>query len=122
MPRTAHWVFKIGSLRSSLAFYEKVLGLEIQRHEEFSSGCEATCNGPYARPWSKTMIAHGPEEHHFALELTYNYGIKKYESGDDLVAIGVAAKDAVSRAKEAGFEVHHDAKKGCDYVLTPVDG
>lgn len=35
-------------------FYTKVLGMKICRHEEFSEGCEATCNGPYGGAWSKT--------------------------------------------------------------------
>ena len=42
-----HWVFKIGSLEKSLEFYEKLFGMHVHRHEEFASGCEATCNGPY---------------------------------------------------------------------------
>ena len=28
----------------------QVLGLRVLRHEEFESGCEATCNGPYGNP------------------------------------------------------------------------
>jgi hypothetical protein len=30
--------------------------LQVHRHEEFASGCEATCNGPYGGAWSKTMV------------------------------------------------------------------
>jgi len=63
--------------------------MKILRHEEFNQGCEAQCNGAYNRPWSKTMIGFGPEKNHFALELTYNYGIKGYERGNDLKYIGL---------------------------------
>ena len=103
----------------------------MHRHEEFASGCEATCNGPFGGAWSKTMVrwAQGPgresllaisnsctvapppvsdcapaqqvgvghESTHFALELTYNYGISSYERGNDLRHIAVrraALKDA----------------------------
>jgi hypothetical protein len=81
-------------------------GKQVHRHEEFASGCEATCNGPYGGAWSKTMvrvachsrlvspgsdfrprvlqIGYGTEETNFALELTYNYGISSYEKGNDL--------------------------------------
>ena len=52
----AHWVLKIGSLKKSMDFFEQVLGLRVLRHEEFESGCEATCNGPYGGAWSKTMV------------------------------------------------------------------
>ena len=44
---------KIGSLKNSLRFLELVFGMRVLRHEEFDSGCEATCNGPYGGAWSK---------------------------------------------------------------------
>jgi len=74
--RALHWVFKIGNLRKSVDFYQNILGMKVIRHEEFNKGCEASCNGPYSRPWSKTMIGYGPEINHVVLELTYNYGIR----------------------------------------------
>jgi len=37
---------QIGNLRDSLQFFASVLGMRALRHEEFASGCEATCNGP----------------------------------------------------------------------------
>lgn len=33
------------------------------------------------------MIGFGPEDDHFVLELTYNYGIKEYEIGNDFQVI-----------------------------------
>ncbi len=87
----AHWVLKIGSLKTSMEFFENILGLRVLRHEEFATGCEATCNGPYGGKllftylltrsliyffihvpiligaWSKTMIGYGPEKENFAL-------------------------------------------------------
>ncbi len=68
--RPLHWVFKIGSLDKSMEFYEKVFGMHVHRHEEFASGCEATCNGPYGGAWSKTMVGYKKEDTNFALELT----------------------------------------------------
>jgi hypothetical protein len=79
-----HWVFKIGNLEHELSHIYKALGMHILRHEEFSSGCEAQCNGPYARPWSKTMIGFGDEKDHFVMELTFNYGIKSYSLGNGM--------------------------------------
>jgi hypothetical protein len=38
-------------------------------------------NGAFARPWSKTMVGYGPEDEEFVFELTFNYGIVKYEQG-----------------------------------------
>lgn len=31
------------------------------------------------------MIGYGPEDNHFVIELTYNYGVKSYKMGNDLV-------------------------------------
>eukprot|EP00611_Tribonema_gayanum_P015887 TRINITY_DN277_c4_g4_i2.p1 TRINITY_DN277_c4_g4~~TRINITY_DN277_c4_g4_i2.p1 ORF type:complete len:453 (-),score=134.16 TRINITY_DN277_c4_g4_i2:53-1354(-) len=103
--RFAHWVLKVGNLKESLRFLEGVLGLRVLRHEEFTEGCEATCNGPYAGAWSKTMVGYGPERDNFALELTYNYGIDSYASGDDLHYIAVAYPMALERAKLFGYAV-----------------
>jgi len=35
--------------------------LKVLRHEEFTEGCEAMCNGKYDGRWSKTMLGFGPE-------------------------------------------------------------
>jgi len=106
--RFAHWVLKIGNLKDSLRFFEGVLGLRVLRHEEFSEGCEATCNGPYAGAWSKTMVGYGPERENFALELTYNYGIESYESGNDLQYIALSCPFALERAKYFGYSIETD--------------
>jgi hypothetical protein len=29
------------------------------------------------------MVGFGPEDNHFVVELTYNYGVKKYKRGND---------------------------------------
>lgn len=29
------------------------------------------------------MVGYGPEDSHFVVELTYNYGIKQYKKGND---------------------------------------
>jgi catechol 2,3-dioxygenase-like lactoylglutathione lyase family enzyme len=70
--RPLHWVFKIGDLKKTLDFYEGSFGMHVHRHEEFASGCEATCNGPYGGSWSKTMVGYGQEDENYALELTAN--------------------------------------------------
>ena len=121
-PRSCHWVLKIGNLKKSLHFFEVVLGLRVLRHEEFSEGCEATCNGPYGGAWSKTMIGYGPEISNFALELTYNYGIDGYEFGNDLQCIALHHSCALDRAKAFGYPVQDDVITGPDnykYLILP---
>lgn len=45
------------------------------------------------------MIGYGPEDSHFVIELTYNYGIKSYQKGNDFISITVKNKEALERAK-----------------------
>ncbi|KYQ56334.1 Glyoxalase domain-containing protein 4 [Trachymyrmex zeteki] len=83
----------------------------VLRHEEFSDGCEAACNGPYANRWSKTMIGYGPEDTHFVIELTYNYGIKEYETGNDFKAITIRSKDVIEKARANNWPIHEEDGK-----------
>jgi len=87
--RALHFVFKIADRKKTIEFLREVLGMKVLRHEEFEQGCEAACNGPYDLKWSKTMIGYGPEDSHFVLELTYNYGVKNYKSGETLKSIEI---------------------------------
>lgn len=109
--RALHFVFKIPDRGLTMKFYREVLGMKVLRHEEFSDGCEAACNGPYANRWSKTMIGYGPEDTHFVIELTYNYGIKGYETGNDFRAITIRSKDIIERARANNWPVHEENGK-----------
>lgn len=46
--RPLHYVFKVNKRRESIEFLKK-LGMQVLRHEEFSEGCKATCNGAFDR-------------------------------------------------------------------------
>lgn len=101
-----HWVFKVGNLKRALDFHRRVLGLRVLRHEEFQSGCEAQCNGAYARPWSKTMVGQGAEDAHFVFELTFNYGVREYARGNDLQCVLLSASNpgaVLRRARDLGY-------------------
>jgi len=88
-----------------MRFYREVLGMKVLRHEEFEKGCEAACNGPYDGRWSKTMVGYGPEDSHFVVELTYNYNIGQYKLGNDFQGITIQSREALARAKAAGWPV-----------------
>ena len=120
---TKHWVLKIGNLSKSIEFYTKIFGMKVFRHEEFDDGCDAKCNGDFQRPWSKTMIGYGTEKTNFALELTYNYGIKGYKRGNDLRFIGLnITKNGIKIANELGYKVNEcdDSKLFYD-IIGPDD-
>lgn len=117
--RALHYVFKIPERKLTAKFYREILGMKVLRHEEFSEGCEAACNGPYANRWSKTMIGYGPEDTHFVIELTYNYGIKEYKMGNDFGGITIRSKEALERARADGWPVNEENGK---YVLQAPGG
>ncbi|XP_001848005.2 glyoxalase domain-containing protein 4 [Culex quinquefasciatus] len=117
--RALHYVFKIGNRAANINFFRDILGMKVLRHEEFTQGCDAACNGPYDNRWSKTMIGYGPESSHFVIELTYNYGVKSYELGNDFGGVTIASAEIVDRATKHGYPVVAGARHT---VLTSPDG
>ncbi|XP_017872046.1 PREDICTED: glyoxalase domain-containing protein 4 [Drosophila arizonae] len=117
--RALHYVFKIGDRSKNSFFFRTILGMQVLRHEEFKEGCDAECNGPYDNRWSKTMVGYGPEKSHFVIELTYNYGVKSYDLGNDFGGITINSKDILKRAAEHSYPI---AKQGDKSVLTSPDG
>ncbi|XP_055913027.1 glyoxalase domain-containing protein 4 [Eupeodes corollae] len=117
--RALHYVFKVGDRAKNAFFYRSILGMKVLRHEEFTQGCDAQCNGPYDNRWSKTMVGYGPEASHFVIELTYNYGVKNYELGNDFGGITIKSKEALERAKSNNYPT---TKENNLDVLTSPDG
>ncbi|XP_047098946.1 LOW QUALITY PROTEIN: glyoxalase domain-containing protein 4 [Schistocerca piceifrons] len=106
--RALHFVFKVADRTLTAKFYREVLGMKVLRHEEFTEGCAAACNGPYDNRWSKTMVGYGPEDTHFVVELTYNYNVHSYEKGNDFIGITVRSKEAIERAKAVGWPLEQE--------------
>jgi len=118
--RALHFVFKIANRRATADFYRQVLGMKILRHEEFEEGCKAACNGPYDGKWSKSMVGYGPEDNHFVVELTYNYGIKEYKLGNDFQGLSIFSTEIIPNAKKLNYpfsELGND-----EYCLEAPDG
>ncbi|XP_041976886.1 glyoxalase domain-containing protein 4 [Aricia agestis] len=115
--RALHFVFKVADRTLTAKFYREILGMKVLRHEEFSEGCEAACNGPYANRWSKTMIGYGPEDTHFVVELTYNYGITHYEMGNDFQGLTIQSSESLKRAAAANWPIKE--QNGLKYIEAP---
>ena len=101
--RPLHFVFKIANRTKAIEFYKDILNMKVLRHEEFEQGCDAACNGPYDGKWSKTMIGYGAEDANFVLELTYNYGVREYERGNDFNHIRILSSKAFKSLSESGY-------------------
>jgi lactoylglutathione lyase len=90
-------MLRVGDLQRSIAFYTQVLGMRLLRTTE--------------RPEQKydlAFVGYGNNPEHAELELTYNYGVERYELGSAYghIAIGVpdvAATCAAVREKASAL-------------------
>jgi lactoylglutathione lyase len=78
--RILHTMLRVGNLERSIKFYTEVLGMRLLR----------TTDRP-AQKYALAFVGYEDEEQSAVLELTYNYGVDKYELGTAYghVAIGV---------------------------------
>ncbi len=90
--RLLHTMLRVGDLARSVDFYTNVLGMRVLR----------TTDRPDQK-YSLAFVGYGDEREHAVLELTYNYGVERYDLG---TAYGHVA-----------IEVH-DAKAACEAVRT----
>ena len=92
-----HTMLRVGDLQRSIRFYTEVLGMSLLRTTE--------------RPDQKydlAFVGYGRNPEHAEIELTYNYGVEKYDVGTAFghLAIGVpdvAATCAAVRDKTAAL-------------------
>ncbi|XP_046549316.1 glyoxalase domain-containing protein 4-like [Haliotis rubra] len=115
--RALHFVFKVGNRTETAKFYKDVLGMKFLRHEEFEEGCKASCNGPYDGKWSKSMVGYGPEDNHFVVELTYNYGVGSYKVGNDFRGLTVSSAAILDRARKNNYPI--STEDGQIFLLAP---
>src|SRR6201997_47661 len=90
--RILHTMLRVGDLQRSIRFYTDVLGMRVLR----------TTDRPEQK-YTLAFVGYGDESSGAVLELTYNYGVDKYDLGGAYghVAIEVpnaaAACDAVRK-------------------------
>jgi lactoylglutathione lyase len=117
--RILHTMLRVGDLQRSIRFYTDVLGMKLLR----------TTDRPEQK-YTLAFVGFADESQQAALELTYNYGVEKYELGTGFghVAIEVpsaaAACDAVrSLAVKYGGKVTREAGpvKGGTTVIAFVE-
>jgi|SRR5688572_3780189 lactoylglutathione lyase len=95
--RILHTMLRVGELQRSIDFYTKVLGMKHLR----------TTDRPEQK-YSLAFVGYDSEERSAVLELTYNYGVERYDMGAAYghVAIGVPdVKEACDRVRAAGGKV-----------------
>lgn len=63
------------------------------------------------------MVGYGPEDTHFVVELTYNYGVDDYKLGNDFLGITLKSSKALENAKSLGWPI--EVEDGLSYVVAP---
>jgi lactoylglutathione lyase len=95
--RILHTMLRVGDLQRSIDFYTKVLGMQLIRTSE---------NPEYK--YTLAFLGYGTNPDHAEIELTYNWGVDKYEMGTAYghIALGVPdAYAACERIRAAGGNV-----------------
>jgi len=88
--RILHTMIRVGDLQRSIDFYTKVLGMKLLR----------TSDNPEYK-YTLAFVGYGSNPDHAELELTYNYGVDKYEMGSAYGHIAISADDIVQACEAA---------------------
>jgi lactoylglutathione lyase len=80
--RILHTMLRVGDLQRSIDFYTKVLGMKLLRTSE---------NPEYK--YTLAFVGYGNNPDHAELELTYNWGVDKYDMGSAYGHIAISAED-----------------------------
>ncbi|KAK3137233.1 hypothetical protein QOZ80_5BG0449550 [Eleusine coracana subsp. coracana] len=80
--RLLHVVYRVGDLDKTIKFYTECLGMKLLRKRDI----------PEER-YTNAFLGYGPEDSHFVVELTYNYGVESYDIGTGFGHFGIAVED-----------------------------
>jgi len=113
--RLLHTMLRVGNLERSVKFYTGVLGMKVLR----------TTDRPEQK-YSLAFVGYDAEDRTAVLELTYNYGVEKYDLGSAYghIAIGVPdAAKACAAVRAQGGKVTREAGpvKGGTTVIAFVE-
>jgi lactoylglutathione lyase len=95
--RILHTMLRVGELQRSIDFYTGVLGMTLLR----------TADRPEQK-YTLAFVGYGDEREHAVLELTYNYGVERYELGTAYGHIAISVPDvyaACEKIRAAGGNV-----------------
>ncbi len=101
--RILHTMLRVGDLDRSIAFYTEVLGMKLLSRKDYPSG-EFTL--------AFLGYGNGNADGGAEIELTYNYGVAKYELGTAFGHIALAVDNAYAaceRVKAQGGKVTREA-------------
>ena len=102
MQRILHTMLRVSDMQRSINFYTQVIGMRVLRSLDQPS-----------ENYTLTFLGFGEESDTCVLELTYNYGIYKYDMGNAYGHIAISVDDcyaACAEIKSKGGKVTLDAE------------
>jgi len=113
--RFLHTMLRVGDMDRSVKFYTEVLGMKLLR----------TTDRPDQK-YALAFVGYDDEDRTAVLELTYNYGVDKYDLGTAYGHVAIAVPDAYKACeavKARGGKVTRDAGpvKGGTTVIAFVE-
>ena len=94
--RILHTMLRVGDLHRSIAFYTEVLGMKLLRSTDRPE-----------QKYSLAFVGYDAEERSTVLELTYNYGVERYDLGS---AFGHVALEVADAARACDTVRRHGGK------------
>lgn len=83
--RILHTMLRVGNLERSLHFYTDVLGMRLLRKKDYPEG-----------KFTLAFVGYNDESEDSCIELTYNWGVDNYESGNAFGHIAIGVEDIYS--------------------------
>jgi len=99
--RILHTMLRVGDLDRSIDFYTRVLGMKLLRRKDYPDG-----------KFTLAFVGYDTEDKTSVLELTYNWGVDKYDLGNAYGHIAIEVEDAYTACaavKENGGTVTREA-------------
>jgi lactoylglutathione lyase len=99
--RILHTMIRVGDLDRSIAFYTDVLGMKLLRRKDYPEG-----------KFTLAFVGYQDESEGTVLELTYNWGVDKYDIGTGFGHVAVEVDDAYKACelvKQRGGKVTREA-------------
>ena len=99
--RILHTMLRVGNMERSVKFYTQILGMKLLRTTERPE-----------QKYSLAFVGYDDEKRSAVLELTYNYGVERYELGSAFGHLAIGVPD-VHQACEAlpAFQAAHPARQ-----------
>lgn len=113
--RLLHTMLRVGDMQRSLDFYTRVLGMRLLRESE---------NQEYK--YNLAFVGYSDESEGAVIELTYNWGVDKYDLGNAYGHIALGVDDVAvtcEKIRQAGGNVTREAGpvKGGSTIIAFVE-